>query len=515
MEEIKTITLRDILKNQNFKENDFRFYGEEIAKVEVSYEREEKGKLILVTSTSPTKYGEGKTTLAISLNDALNKIGKKSIVALREPSLGPVFGVKGGACGGGKAKIIPESEINLHFTGDIHAITTANNLLSAIIDNHIFQGNELNINPKSITHERCMDLNDRSLRTLTINGIDTHFNISTASEVMAILCLSKNENDLKERLGNILVGYTYEEKEVFAKDLQCVNALFLLLKDAIKPNMVKTLENNLVLVHGGPFANIAHGTNSILSTKYGLNHFDYTIVEAGFGSDMGALKYYDIVVRNNPNLLPSVVVINTTIQSLKHNGEGNLEKGIENLEYHIANMQNYSHNLLVVLNKHESDLESEISFVKEFVNKKNVLFSVSTGYLEGSSGSIDAAEKVVELSKNQNTTISYVYNVEEDLKTKIEKFCKQSFGAKEVLYTEEALKKLTFINKSQFKNLPICIAKTQYSITDNAKVLGYPKDFTMMVKDIKLFSGAGFITIYFGNILTMPGLSKEANYLKM
>lgn len=515
MEEMKTITLRDILKNQNFKEKDFRFYGEEIAKVEVSHEREEKGKLILVTSTSPTKYGEGKTTLAISLNDALNKLGKKSIVALREPSLGPVFGVKGGACGGGCAKIVPEDEINLHFTGDIHAITTANNLLSAVIDNHIFQGNELNINPKSITHERCMDLNDRSLRTLIINGVETHFNISTASEMMAILCLSKNENDLKTRLGNILVGYTYEDKEVFSKDLQCVNSLFLLLKEAIKPNIVKTLENNLALVHGGPFANIAHGTNSIISTHYGINHFDYTIVEAGFGSDMGALKYYDIVVRNNPNLLPSVVVINTTIQSLKHNGEGNLEKGIGNLEYHIENMQKYSHNLLVVLNKHESDLESEISFVKEFVNKKNVLFSVSTGYLEGSSGTIDTAEKVVELSKNQNAPISYVYNVEEDLKIKIEKFCKQSFGAKEVIYTEEVLKKLTLIKKSQFKDFPICVAKTQYSITDNAKVLGYPKDFMMTVKDIKLFSGAGFITIYFGNILTMPGLSKEANYLKM
>lgn len=515
MEEIKTITLREILKNNDFVESDFRFYGEEIAKVEASHEREAKGKLILVTSTSPTKYGEGKTTLAISLNDALNRLGKNSIVALREPSLGPVFGLKGGACGGGCAKIVPEEEINLHFTGDIHAITTANNLLSAIIDNHIFQGNELNIDPAKITHERCMDLNDRSLRNLKINGVDVHFNISTASEMMAILCLSKNENDLKTRLGNILVGYTYEEREVFAKELQCVNALFLLLKDAIKPNMVKTLEDNLAIVHGGPFANIAHGTNSIISTNYGLNHFDYTIVEAGFGSDMGALKFFDIVVRNNKDLLPSVVLINTTIQSLKHNGDGNLKKGIENLDYHITNMQKYSNNLLVVLNKHDSDLDSEISFIKEYVEKKKVLFSVSTGFLEGSKGSIDAAEKVVELSMNKHSLFSYTYDVKENLKTKIEKFCKQSFGAKEIIFTEEVLKKIELINKSQFKNLPICIAKTQYSITDNAKVLGYPKDFIMNVKDIKLFSGAGFITIYFGSILTMPGLSKEANYLKM
>lgn len=515
MEEIKTITLREILKNKNFIESDFRFYGEDIAKVVVNHETETQGKLILVTSTSPTKYGEGKTTLAISLNDALNKLGHKSIVALREPSLGPVFGLKGGACGGGQAKIVPESEINLHFTGDIHAVTTANNLLSAIIDNHIFQGNELNINPNTITHERCMDLNDRSLRNLTINGSDAHFNISTASEMMAILCLSKDEEDLKNRLGNILVGYNYEGKEVLAKDLQCVNALYLLLKEAIKPNMVKTLEDNLALVHGGPFANIAHGTNSIISTNYGLNHFDYTIIEAGFGSDMGALKFYDIVVRNNPNLLPNVVVINTTVQSLKHNGDGELEKGIENLEYHLTNMQKYSHNLIVVLNKHDSDLDSEIEFIKEYVEKKNVLFSVSTGYLDGSKGSIEAAEKVIELSKNKPSLFSYLYDLEEDLKTKIGKFCKQSFGAKEVLYTEEALKKLTLMNKSQFNDLPICIAKTQVSITDNAKVLGYPKEFTMTVKDIKLFSGAAFITIYFGNILTMPGLSKDANYLKM
>ncbi len=512
---MEAITLREILKKQGFLESDFRFYGEEIAKVESNIKNDKKGKLILVTSTSPTKYGEGKTTLAISLNDALNKLGHKSIVALREPSLGPVFGVKGGACGGGCAKIVPEEEINLHFTGDIHAVTTANNLLSAIIDNHIFQGNELGINPKRITHERCMDLNDRSLRNVTINGEEVHFNISTASEMMAILCLAKGEEDLKKRLENILVGYTYDGKEVFARDLHCVNALYLLLKDALKPNIVKTLEGNLALVHGGPFANIAHGTNSILSTKYGLYHFPYTIVEAGFGSDMGALKFYDIVVRNNKDLLPNVVVINTTIQSLKYNGYGSLEKGLENLDYHITNMQKYSSNLLVVLNKHQEDTENEIEYVKEFVKNKNILFSVSTGYQKGSSGTLDAAKKVVELSKIEPIFFSYPYAIEEDLKVKIEKFCTQSFGAKNIIYTKEAEEKLSFLNNSQYKDLPICTAKTPASITDNAKVLGYPKDFTMTVRDIKLFSGAGFITIYFGNILTMPGLTKDANYLKM
>lgn len=512
---MSTITLKEILKKNDFKEEDFFFYGNDIAKVIKKIENTKKGKLILVTSTSPTKYGEGKTTLAISLNDALNKLGYKSVVALREPSLGPVFGIKGGATGGGKAKVVPEEEINLHFTGDIHAITTANNLLSAIIDNHIFQGNELNLNPERIIHERCMDLNDRSLRNVTMNGIETRFNISTASEMMAILCLSKNEEDLRTRLGNILVGYTYDGKEVFAKELNCVNALYLLLKDAFKPNVVKTLEDNLAFVHGGPFANIAHGTNSILSTYFGLQNFEYTIVEAGFGSDMGALKFYDIVSRQNKNLIPDVVVLNTTIQSLKHNGDGSLEKGIVNLEYHIENMKRYADNLLVVLNKHDTDLETEVSFVQQFVEKKDILFSVSTGFLDGSIGSMDAGKKMVELTKEQPKKFSFSYEIEEDLQKKITKFCIKNFKAKGVSFEKQALNKLEVIKKSKFKKLPICVAKTQYSISDNAKILGYPKDFIMTVKDIKLFSGAGFITVYFGNILTMPGLSKNANYLKM
>lgn len=400
----------------------------------------------------------------------------------------------------------------MHFTGDIHAITTANNLLAAIIDNHIFQGNELNIKPETICHERCMDLNDRSLRMVNINGQETHFNISTASEFMALLCLAKNETDLKERIGNVLVGFTYENKPVFAKDLNCVNALFLLLKHAIKPNVVTTLEKNLALVHGGPFANIAHGTNSVISTQYALHHFDYTIVEAGFGSDMGALKFYDIVTRQNKNFIPDVVVLNTTVQSLKHNGDRNLENGIVNLDYHIETMCKYTNHLLVVLNKHDKDTELEIEYIKHHVEEKGIPFNVSTGFLEGSVGSIDVAEKIVELAKEQPKEVVYSYEVEEDLQTKIEKFCKINYGAKEILYTEEAKEKVKLLQ--DFK-LPICIAKTQYSITDNREVLGYPKDFTMLVKDINLFYGAGFITIYFGNILTMPGLSKDANYLHM
>ncbi|MCI9279951.1 MAG: formate--tetrahydrofolate ligase [Bacilli bacterium] len=501
------INLREII-NQNKLEN-VSFYGEDKAKILADESTNKEGNIILITSTSPTKYGEGKTTLAISLNDALNKLNYKSIVALREPSLGPVFGIKGGACGGGKAKIVPEMDINLHFTGDIHAITTANNLLSAIIDNHIFQGNELGID--EITHERCMDLNDRSLRNLTINEKETHFNISTASEMMAILGLAKNEQDLKKRVGNILVGYTKDKKEVLAKDLKCVKALMLLLKEAIKPNLVKSLENNLALVHGGPFANIAHGTCSVISLKYALNHFPFTIVEAGFGSDMGGVKFFDIVSRTNQDLTPKVVVINTTLQSLYYNGEMSLEKGISNLDYHIDNMQKYCENLVVVLNKHEEDKKEEIEFVKEHVLKRKLLFSVSEGYLKGSEGSLDLAKIVVNLAEKERKETQYTYELEETLEEKINKFCQKNYGAQQIIYTEKARKKLELIKDK----LPICVAKTQYSITDDAKKLGYPKAFTMTVSDIKLFKGAGFITVYFGSILTMPGLSKEANYLKM
>lgn len=515
MEEIIVNNLKNIIKKNGFLTKDFKFYGEDIAKVEINNFSETRGKLVLVTSTSPTKYGEGKTTLAISLSDALNSLHYKSVVVLREPSLGPVFGVKGGASGGGCASVVPEMDINLHFTGDIHAVTTANNLLSSIIDNHIYQGNELRIDPAKIVHERCMDLNDRSLRNLIVNGEPTHFNISAASELMAILCLAKDEQDLKTRLESILVGYTYDEAEIFVRDLKCVNALMLLLKDALKPNVVKTKEENLAIIHGGPFANIAHGTNSVISTTYALNHFAYTIIEAGFGSDMGGVKFFDLVARNNKDLVPDIVVLNTTVQSLKYNGYGDLKEGIKNLEYHIQNMQKFTKNLLVVLNKHDTDIEEDINYIQNFVEKQNILFSISTGYLEGSKGSCDAAKKIISLTNNNVISVSNLYDVTDKLKNKITIFCQNIYGAKKIIYTEKALHQLEMIEKSVYRNLPICIAKTQYSITDDSKILGYPKDFTMTVKDIKLFSGAGFITVYFGNILTMPGLSKDAHYLSM
>ncbi len=506
-------TLKEILKEKEFREEDFFFYGNDIAKVLNDIPVNNKGNLVLVTSTSPTKYGEGKTTLAISLNDALNSLGKSSVVVLREPSLGPVFGVKGGATGGGKAKVLPEEEINLHFTGDIHAVTTANNLLSAIIDNSIYQGNNLGI--KEVVHERCIDLNDRSLRCVkTVNG-DVHFNISTASEVMAILCLAKDKDDLKKRLGNILVGFDNQNKPVYAKDLDCVNALYILLKNALKPNVVKTLEENIALVHGGPFANIAHGTNSVLSSFYAMNNFSYTILEAGFGSDMGGVKFFDLVTRLYPSLKPSVVVINTTIKSLVYNGEGVLSKGIENLEYHIKNMAYYTNKIIVCLNVHEDDVKEDIDYLESYVKKLGITFTMSKGYLEGSKGSIDLANKVMDMVSIKDKEFKYVYDLNDKIKDKIAKFCKNTFGAKEVKYSDKALEKLDMIDNSDFSKLPICIAKTQYSITDNPHILGYPKDFVMTVSDIKVFNGAGFIVVYFGSIMTMPGLTKEANYLTM
>jgi len=353
------------------------------------------------------------------------------------------------------------------------------------------------------------------LRKIRVNGYETRFNISTASELMAILCLAHDEDDLRKRIGNILVGYTYDKEEVLAKDLKCVNALMILLKKAINPNIVQTLEGNLALIHGGPFANIAHGTNSVISTNWGLNNFDYTVFEAGFGSDMGGVKFFDIITRNNKKLIPDVVVLNTTIQSLLYNGNGRLDQGIFNLDYHIDNMLKYTDNLVVVLNKHEKDKIEDINFIKEYVEDRNILFSVSEGYIKGSEGSFDLAEKVVGLSNKGKKAFKYSYDDFDSLEDKINQFCIKNYGAKEVILTDEVKKKFLLIEKSKFKALPICVAKTQYSITDNSKDLGYPKDFIMHVLDIRIFSGAGFITIYFGNILTMPGLSSDANYLHM
>lgn len=503
----------EIASKLDIEEEKLEYYGKEKAKLNVADLKDSKGKLILVTSTSPTPYGEGKTTLAIGIHDALCKIGKNSLVVLREPSLGPVFGTKGGATGGGRSQVIPMEDINLHFTGDIHAITAANNLLAAIIDNHLFHGNELNLDPNRISFERCLDVNDRVLRKvdLPISNRRDKFNISTASEIMAILCLAKDMNDLKEKLGNIFIGYTMDDKEIFARDLHAEGALTVLLKDAIKPNLVQTLEQNPAIIHGGPFANIAHGCNSIIATKLGLSLADYVVTEAGFGSDMGALKFLDMKCRLN-DIYPDMIVLNTTIRGLKYNGHDDLEDGLSNLEYHITNMKKFSSNVLVVLNKFATDTDSEVEVLRHYCETLDVPFAISTCHTNGSDGGIEVANTITKMLEVENQIKYFPYELMDSLQTKIEKVCKNIYYAKEVQYKEGVLEK---IEKLEKYHLPICIAKTPYSITDDAKKLGFPKDSTMTVTNVKLNHGAGFITIYMGNIMTMPGLSSHANYLNM
>ena len=503
------INIKEIADKFNIKE-DLELYGNYKAKVNnINLDNKKRGKLVLVTSTNPTPSGEGKTTLSIGLCDSLNKIGHKTIVALREPSLGPVFGSKGGAAGGGLAKVVPEDDINLHFTGDMHAITSANNLLSAIIDNHIFQGNKLDI--QKVNFKRCLDVNDRALRHINIGSRDESFVITPASEIMAILCLSNNMDELKQRLGNIIVGYNSDNKEIYARELNCVDALALLLKDAIKPNLVQTLYHNLAVVHGGPFANIAHGCNTIIATKYALQNSEYTITEAGFGSDMGALKFLDIKCRLN-DIYPDVIVINSTIKALKYNGEDNIEKGFENLKFHINLMKMYNSNVIVSLNKFDTDTDEEINLVKELVEKENVKFVTSTMYKDGEDGVIELANEIINLPENKiNFT---AYDINDDIDIKIDKMC-QLYGASSIIYSEGVKEKIDEINKTVYKSMPICIAKTPLSITDDKNKLGCPKDFTFTVTDILVQGGAGFIVVYMGDIMTMPGLGKTPNYEKI
>ena len=509
--EKKLVRVNDIAKKLNIDEDDLYHYGKYIAKIE-NKRGKKSGKLILVTSTSPTHYGEGKTTLSIGINDALNKIGENSIVALREPSMGPVFGIKGGATGGGYSQAVPMEDINLHFTGDIHAITSANNLLCSIIDNHIHFGNELDIDINRVVFNRCFDLNDRALKKINIEVTNRKekFNISAASEVMAILCLVRDINELKERLGNIIVAYNKKGKELYAKDLKAEEAMTILLKDAIKPNLVGSLEENPILIHGGPFANIAHGCSSVIATTLGLSLADYVITEAGFGSDMGALKFFDIKCRDL-NIIPDVVVLNTTIRGLTYNGDGSLEKGVSNLRFHIENMLKFSSNLIVVLNKFEKDTDKEIEIIKIICTEYKISFFVSENFKFGSVGATHIAEKIVELSKKENKKTYNIYDLEDSLKTKIEKLCKNVYGATEIIFDEKVMKKLDICNKQY----PICIAKTPYSVSDNKTKLGFPKNFEMTVTDIKINNGAKFITVYMGNVMTMPGLEKHANFEKM
>lgn len=516
--------INDILETYGFTKDSIYNYGPYMAKITKDNPPNQEGDLILVTSINPTPYGEGKTTISIGLCDGLNALGKKAIAVLREPSLGPVFGLKGGATGGGHSQIIPMEDINLHFTGDIHAITCANNLLCAIIDNHIFQGNDLNI--KKVTFTRCLDINDRALCNITINSSyerEDHFQISVASPIMAVLCLSKDFEDLKNRLSKMIVGFNDLDKPIYVRDLDATDALAIILKDAINPNAVQTLEGNLALVHGGPFANIAHGCSSLTSIKMALNHASYVVTEAGFGADLGAEKFLDITAQEG-NLDVSLIVLNVTIRSLKHHGGvkkenltnldlDSLKQGLSNLECHISNLKQYTSNILVVLNKFNTDYEEEINLVKSFVQSKNLEFVVNNSYLEGSNGSIDFAKKVVTLCHKEK--IKRLYDVNASIPTKIEHLAKNIYHANSVKYTNKALEEIKLLESLNLDKMPICVAKTPMSISDNKELLGYPKDYQINVTDIKISNGAGFIIVYMGNILTMPGLSKNAAYLNM
>lgn len=508
-------------------ENKIELYGSNKAKISLDLlDKKRNSKLVLVTAINPTPMGEGKTTVSISLNDALCKLGKKSILTLREPSLGPVFGVKGGATGGGYAQVIPMEDINLHFTGDFHAITTANNLLCSVIDNHIYQGNTLNID--KVIFKRCLDLNDRQLRVIntglskeknTKERIDG-FDITAASEIMAILCLSKDLNDLKRRIGNIVIGYDNKGKEITARMLKADGAMTVLLKDAIKPNLVQTLEGNPCIIHGGPFANIAHGCNSVIATNIAMSLGDITVTEAGFGADLGAEKFLDIKCRNI-NTHPDAVVLVATIRSLKYHGGmpkediakesiDYLEKGMNNLYKHIHNLKEvYGLNVVVAINRFSADTNKEISFLEEKLNKIDVDYAVTDGYSLGSDGSIELARKVLD-NINKPNNFNYAYDINDSIKEKIYKVSTKIYGAKDVEYSDVALEKLSLLEE-KYNNVPICIAKTQYSLSDDPKNLDPKKDYNIHVTDLVLKSGAEFIVVLTGDIMTMPGLPKVPN----
>jgi formate--tetrahydrofolate ligase len=509
----KMLNITDVAKKLNINENDLECYGKYKAKLNLNY-GSKNGKLILVTSINPTPYGEGKTTVSIAINDALNKLNKSSVVVLREPSMGPVFGIKGGATGGGHSQVIPMEDINLHFTGDIHAIETANNLICAIIDNHIFQGNELNI--EKVVFNRCVDLNDRALRNITIDSKyyrEENFNITVASEIMAILCLSNDIEDLKKNIGNILIGYDTNKKMIFARDLNCVGAISLVLKDAIKPNLVQTLENNPAIIHGGPFANIAHGCNSIIATKLGLSLADYVVTEAGFGSDLGAEKFLDIKCPK-AELKPNCIVINTTVRSLKYNGNNSLQEGIVNLRRHIENMSKYTKNIVVCINKFNSDTQEEIDYIVNYVKVMGYEIDICDSYSKGSEGSISLAEKIMDICSKE-VDYKQLYDYNKSIEEKINIISKEVYRSKNVVISNEIKEKIRIIEDNGFGNLPVCIAKTQYSFSDNPKLLGAPSDFDMTVTDIRLSSGAGFVVVLMGNIMTMPGLGKNSAYINM
>ena len=530
--EAKMLPISQIADTLGIQEDELELYGRFKAKINDKFLKRtadrKNGKLILVTAINPTPAGEGKTTTTVGLGMAMTKIGKNAIIALREPSLGPVFGVKGGAAGGGYAQVVPMDDINLHFTGDFHAITAANNLLSAVIDNHLQQGNELGIDQRRILFSRVTDTNDRALRNITVglgskfDGIprQDHFMITVASEIMAILCLAESISDLKERLGNILVAYTYDNKPVYCRDLQVAGAMTALLKDALKPNLVQTLENTPALIHGGPFANIAHGCNSIRATKLALKLADYTITEAGFGADLGAEKFLDIKCRK-AGIVPDAVVLVATVRALKYNGgvpkaelgAENLEalkEGAVNLEAHIDNLRKYGLPVVVAINRFGSDTDAELEYIREICIAKGADFALSEVFAKGGDGGIELAQKVVEACEKEKS-FTFMYEDDMSIKEKIEAVATKIYGADGVKFDAAASKALAEIEALDpaYSKLPVCIAKTQYSLSDDASKLGRPSGFTLTVREVKLSAGAGFIVVLTGSILTMPGLPKK------
>lgn len=530
-QEAVMLPITEVAAKAGLTPDDLELYGKYKAKISNEYlkkiEGNKKGKLILVTAINPTPAGEGKTTTSVGLGQAFSKLGKNTMIALREPSLGPCFGIKGGAAGGGYAQVVPMEDLNLHFTGDFHAITSANNLLAALLDNHIQQGNELQIDTRQIVWKRCLDMNDRSLRNIVVglgskmDGFvrEDHFVITVASEIMAILCLAKDMDDLKDRLSKIIVAYNYDNMPVTAGDLNAVGAMAALLKDALLPNMIQTLEHSPALVHGGPFANIAHGCNSVRATNAALRMSDYVITEAGFGADLGAEKFFDIKCRL-AGLKPDAVVLVATIRALKYNGgvkkdalsEENLEalkKGIVNLEKHIENLQKYKVPVVVTLNSFITDSKAEIEFVQNFCEERGCEFAISEVWEKGGEGGIALANKVLKTLEEKESHFEVLYPDEFSLKEKIETIAKEIYGAKGVNYSPQASKQLAKLTELGFGNMPVCMAKTQYSLSDDPSLLGRPEDFEISIREAYVSAGAGFVVVLTGAVMTMPGLPKK------
>ena len=529
-QEAQMAHIKDVAATVGIEEEELEFYGKYKAKLSDDVWEKVKdkpnGKLVLVTAINPTPAGEGKTTTTVGLGQALAKLDKKAIIALREPSLGPCFGIKGGAAGGGYAQVVPMEDLNLHFTGDFHAITSANNLLAALLDNHIQQGNELQIDPRQVVWKRCLDMNDRNLRNIVVGlgskmyGMvrEDHFVITVASEIMAILCLADDIHDLRRRLGRIIVAYNFNGDPVTAEDLKATGAMTALLKDAIKPNLIQTLEHTPALVHGGPFANIAHGCNSVRATKMALKLSDITVTEAGFGADLGAEKFFDIKCRK-AGLKPDAVVLVATVRALKYNGgvakadlsEENLEalkKGIVNLEKHIENIQKYDIPVVVTLNSFVTDTKAENEFIRQFCQEKGCEFALSEVWEKGGEGGIALANKVLDTLENKESHFHTLYEDELSLEEKIETISKEIYGARGVIYEPAAKKQLAKIASMGFGNLPVCMAKNQYSLSDDAKKLGRPTDFDIHIREVYVSAGAGFVVALTGAVMTMPGLPK-------